>query len=112
MKLDRLLGILTVLLKNDRVSAPQLAEKFEVTRRTIGRDIDTLCQAGIPIVTYQGGGGGISIADGYKLDKSILTTLKILFKTTNEQDKLLSCSRRYDGIENDLNREWTYDSKL
>ncbi|MDD2503014.1 MAG: WYL domain-containing protein, partial [Clostridia bacterium] len=73
MKLDRLLGILTILLKNDRVTAPQLAEKFEVTRRTIGRDIDTLCQAGIPIVTHQGGGGGISIADGYKLDKSILT---------------------------------------
>jgi predicted DNA-binding transcriptional regulator YafY len=73
MKLDRLLGILTILLKNDRVTAPQLAEKFEVARRTIGRDIDTLCQAGIPIVTHQGGGGGISIADGYKLDKSILT---------------------------------------
>ncbi len=74
MKLDRLLGILTVLLKNDRVTAPRLAEKFEVTRRTIGRDIDTLCQAGIPIVTHQGGGGSISIADGYKLDKNILTT--------------------------------------
>ncbi len=74
MKLDRLLGILTVLLKNDRITAPRLAEKFEVTRRTIGRDIDTLCQAGIPIVTHQGGGGGISIADGYKLDKNILTT--------------------------------------
>ena len=73
MKLDRLLGILTILLKNDRVTAPQLAEKFEVTRRTIGRDIDALCQAGIPIVTHQGSGGGISIADGYKLDKSILT---------------------------------------
>ncbi len=73
MKLDRLLGILTILLQNKRVTAPQLAEKFEVTRRTIGRDIDALCRTGIPIVTYQGGGGGISIADGYKLDKSILT---------------------------------------
>lgn len=74
MKIDRLLGILTILLQNDRVTAPYLAEKFEVTRRTIGRDIDTLCQAGIPIVTHQGGGGGISIAEGYKLDKSVLTT--------------------------------------
>jgi len=73
MKLDRLLGILTVLLQNDRVTAPYLAEKFEVTRRTIGRDIDTLCQAGIPIVTHQGTGGGISIAEGFKLDKSVLT---------------------------------------
>lgn len=74
MKLDRLLGILTILLQKDRVTAPYLANKFEVNRRTIGRDIDTLCQAGIPIVTYQGSGGGISIAEGFKIDKSILTT--------------------------------------
>ena len=74
MKLDRLLGILTVLLQNDRITAPELAEKFEVNRRTIGRDIDTLCQAGIPIVTHQGIGGGISIAEGFRLDKSVLTT--------------------------------------
>ena len=73
MKLDRLLGILTILLQNDRVTAPELAEKFEVNRRTIGRDIDTLCQAGIPIVTHQGVGGGIAIAEGFKLDKSVLT---------------------------------------
>jgi predicted DNA-binding transcriptional regulator YafY len=74
MKLDRLLGILTILLQKDRVTAPYLAERFEVNRRTIGRDVDTLCQAGIPIVTYQGAGGGISIAEGFKLDKSVLTT--------------------------------------
>lgn len=73
MKIDRLLGILTILLQNERITAPYLAEKFEVTRRTIGRDIDTLCQSGIPIITYQGSGGGISIAEGFKLDKSILT---------------------------------------
>jgi predicted DNA-binding transcriptional regulator YafY len=74
MKLDRLLGILTVLLQNDRVSAPELAEKFEVNRRTIGRDIDALCMAGIPVVAYQGSGGGFSIAEGFKLDKAVLTT--------------------------------------
>jgi len=73
MRLDRLLGILTDLLQSNRVTAPQLAEKFEVSRRTIGRDIDTLCAAGIPIVTQQGMGGGISIMEGFKLDKSILT---------------------------------------
>jgi len=73
VKLDRLLGILTFLLQNERVTAPYLAEKFEVNRRTIGRDIDALCRAGIPIVTHQGTGGGISIAEGFKLDKSVLT---------------------------------------
>jgi len=65
MKLDRLLGILVALMQNDRVTAPALAKKFEVTRRTIGRDIDALCRAGIPIVTRQGAGGGISIAEGF-----------------------------------------------
>ena len=78
MKLDRLLGILTVLLQKDKVTAPYLAEKFEVNRRTIGRDIDTLCMAGIPIVTQQGAGGGISIAEGFKLDKSVLTSSELL----------------------------------
>lgn len=73
MKIDRLFGILTVLLQKDHVTAPYLAEKFEVTRRTITRDIDALCRAGIPIITRQGGGGGISIARGYKLDKTVLT---------------------------------------
>ena len=73
MKIDRLLGILTLLLQSGNVTAPCLAERFEVSRRTIGRDIDALCQAGIPVVTRQGGGGGISIAEGYKLDKSVLT---------------------------------------
>jgi len=77
MKLDRLIGILTVLLQNDRVTAPYLAERFEVNRRTIGRDIDALCQAGIPIVTRQGTGGGISIMEGFKLDKNILTVSEL-----------------------------------
>lgn len=74
MKLDRLIGILTILLQNDRITAPELAKRFEVTRRTIGRDIDALCQAGIPIVTYQGSGGGLAIAEGFRLDKSVLST--------------------------------------
>ncbi len=73
MKLDRLMGILTLLLQNDRITAPELAKRFEVNRRTIGRDIEALCQAGIPIVTYQGCGGGLSIAEGFRLDKSVLT---------------------------------------
>jgi len=77
MKLDRLMGILAIMLQNDRVTAPYLASTFEVSRRTISRDIDALCQAGIPIVTHQGAGGGISIADGFKLDKSVLTKAEL-----------------------------------
>jgi len=73
MKIDRLVGILSILLQKDSVTAPYLAEKFEVSRRTINRDIETLCQAGIPLVTSQGHGGGISIMDGYRIDKTLLT---------------------------------------
>ena len=47
MKLDRMIGILAILLQRDRVTAPYLAEKFEVSRRTINRDIERLCMAGL-----------------------------------------------------------------
>ncbi|KUO76918.1 MAG: DNA-binding transcriptional regulator [Clostridia bacterium BRH_c25] len=77
MKIDRLLGIITILLQCDKVTAPELAKKFEVSRRTIHRDVDDICKAGIPIITYQGGDGGISIADGYKLDKSALSVAEL-----------------------------------
>lgn len=73
MKLDRMIGILAVLLQKERVTAPELAAKFEVSRRTISRDIDALCRAGIPIDTRQGAGGGIAIMDGYRIDRALLT---------------------------------------
>lgn len=74
MKLDRMIGILSILLQQDKVTAPYLAEKFEVSRRTISRDIQSLCMAGIPLVTKQGANGGISIMEGYKIDRTLLDT--------------------------------------
>jgi len=74
MKIDRLIGILSVLLQEEMITAPELSEKFEVSRRTINRDIEDLCKAGIPIITSQGRGGGISIMDGYRMDRAILST--------------------------------------
>ena len=74
MKIDRLIGILSVLLQEEKTTAPELAERFEVSRRTINRDIEDLCKAGIPIRTTQGTGGGISIMDGYRMDRTILTS--------------------------------------
>ena len=74
MKIDRLIGILSILLQEEMTTAPELAEKFEVSRRTINRDIEDLCKAGIPIRTAQGTGGGISIMDGYCIDRTILTS--------------------------------------
>ena len=74
MKIDRLIGILSILLQKEMVTAPELAEHFEVSRRTINRDIEALCMAGIPIQTTQGVGGGISIMSGYRMDRTILTS--------------------------------------
>ena len=74
MKIDRLIGILSILLQKEKVTAPELAEKFEVSKRTINRDIVDLCKAGIPIVTSQGSGGGIGIMDGYRMDRTILSS--------------------------------------
>ena len=74
MKIDRLIGILSVLLQKEKMTAPELAERFEVSRRTINRDIEDLCKAGIPIQTSQGTGGGISIMEGYRLNRTILTS--------------------------------------
>lgn len=73
MKMDRLIGILSVLLQQEKVTAPELAEHFEVSRRTVQRDIEALCRAGIPISTAQGAGGGISIMEGYRVDRTLLT---------------------------------------
>ncbi len=73
MKIDRLLGIIITLLQQEKVTAHYLAEKFEVSVRTINRDIVDLCKAGIPVVTTQGANGGISVLNGYKIDKTLLT---------------------------------------
>lgn len=74
MKIDRLIGILSILLQQEKVTAPYLAERFEVSRRTINRDVEDICKAGIPIVTTRGAEGGISILDGYRIDKTLLSS--------------------------------------
>ena len=73
MKVDRLLAIVTILTQKRKVKAKDLAERFEVSLRTIYRDIEDIGKAGIPIVTYPGGSGGVGIAEGFTLDKSALT---------------------------------------
>ncbi|MBQ9118674.1 MAG: YafY family transcriptional regulator [Lachnospiraceae bacterium] len=73
MKVDRLIGIITILQQKGKVTAPYLAEKFEVSRRTIQRDIEDICRAGVPIVTTQGTDGGIEIMEGFQLDTTVFT---------------------------------------
>lgn len=73
MQINRLFQIIYILLHKKTITAKELAERFEVSVRTIYRDIDTLSSAGIPIYASQGKGGGISLLDDYVLDKSVLS---------------------------------------
>ncbi|MDZ5010856.1 HTH domain-containing protein [Clostridium perfringens] len=59
MKIDRLLGILNILVNTGRITIKELAERFEVSKRTVFRDLDALNESGIPIITYSGIGGGV-----------------------------------------------------
>jgi predicted DNA-binding transcriptional regulator YafY len=73
MQINRLFETIYILLHKKTTTAKELAERFEVSERTIYRDIETLSSAGIPIYASQGKGGGISLLDDYVLDKSILS---------------------------------------
>lgn len=78
MKLDRLLAIVIILVNRRIIQAKELAEQFEVSIRTIYRDIDIINQAGIPVVSYQGAGGGIGLSEGYRLDRNVLTNNELI----------------------------------
>jgi Predicted transcriptional regulator len=73
MQVNRLFEIVYILLEKKKVTANELAEHFEVSKRTILRDIDALTIAGIPIYTSKGKGGGISILDNFVLNKTTIS---------------------------------------
>lgn len=73
MQESRLFKIIYHLVNEGSSTASQLAEKFEVSVRTIYRDIDVISSVGIPIYATQGNGGGIAIAETFILDKSFLS---------------------------------------
>jgi predicted DNA-binding transcriptional regulator YafY len=74
MKIDRLVSIIMILLDKKRIGAQELAKSFEVSPRTIYRDIDTINMAGIPVCSIPGVGGGFEIMQNYKIDKNVFTT--------------------------------------
>lgn len=73
MKIDRLFQIVYILLEKKNVTAKMLSEHFEVSQRTIYRDIDVLGQCGVPVYTTKGKGGGIALLENFILDKSAMT---------------------------------------
>lgn len=78
---NRLFEIIYILMQKKKATAKELAEKFEVSTRTIYRDIEILSRANIPVYATKGKEGGIGLLDGYVLNKSILSE--------EEQDQIL-----------------------
>lgn len=94
MKAERLYAITVYLLNHGRTSASELARHFEVSLRTIQRDMDSLCLAGIPVIAVNGAAGGYEISDRFTMDKDfatsddyshILTALRGLVSATGDQ---------------------------
>ncbi|MBS7007808.1 helix-turn-helix transcriptional regulator [Anaerostipes sp.] len=73
MKVDRLVSIIMILLDKKRIGAQELADMFEVSPRTIYRDIDAISMAGIPVRSASGVGGGFEIMQEYKVDKKFFS---------------------------------------
>lgn len=73
MKIDRLVSIIMILLDKKRIGAQELAAKFEVSPRTIYRDIDSISMAGIPVYSVPGVGGGFEIMENYKIDRKVFS---------------------------------------
>ncbi len=74
MKIDRLVSIIMILLDKEKIGAKELADMFEVSPRTIYRDIDAINMAGIPICSTAGVGGGFEILQSYKIDKNVFSS--------------------------------------
>lgn len=73
MRIDRMLSIIILLLNRRRITARELSERFEVSLRTVYRDIDAINLAGIPVISNQGFGGGYEIPDSYKLSRQVIS---------------------------------------
>lgn len=114
MQIDRLIQIVFLLLSHDNITAKQLAEELGVSTRTIYRDINILSIAGIPITSQKGYGGGLSLLQGFSLDKSyftqaeqrnIIQALQIL-KSSNYPDADKSLNKIAGLFNHNLQSEW------
>ncbi len=96
MKSSRLFQIVYRLLQDGRLTAPELATQLEVSKRTIYRDIDVLCEAGVPIATEQGKGGGIRLMEDFVFSRALMSEA--------EQEQLLLAVKSLSPItqENEL----------
>ncbi len=114
MQIDRLIQIVFLLLSYENITAKRLAEELCVSTRTIYRDINVLSIAGIPILSKKGYRGGLSLLQGFSLDKSYFTleeqsnivqALQIL-KSSNYPDADKTLSKVAGLFSHHLQSEW------
>lgn len=97
MKIERLLSIVVMLLNKERICANDFADKFGVSLRTIYRDIETINNAGIPIISYPGNNGGFGIIDTFKFEKHFISEA--------DMDYLLASVKGINSTMNDIRLE-------
>ena len=102
MQINRLFEIIYILLEKTTCTASELAEHFEVSARTIYRDVETLSQAGIPIYMSKGKGGGISLLPDFILNKAVLTE--------QEKNHILSSMKAFSAV--NLSKSDTADTTM
>lgn len=106
MKLNRLIGIISILLQKDKTTIAELAEKFEVSYRTVIRDIEAINMAGIPIASERGKGGGVYIMSSYKIDRTVLSSEEMQFILTGLQSlDSVSGTNRYKQLMDKLSAD-------
>lgn len=107
MRTDRLLAETIYLLEHRRVPARELAARFEVSTRTILRDMEALCMAGIPVISFEGASGGFALEESYRLDhraadqgniQLILTALRAMSTAVQDQ-KLLATIEKFQALQ-------------
>ena len=95
MRIERLFNILLYLLNHQKVTAAQLSEFFQVSKRTIYRDIDTLSSSGVPLFTVLGVNGGIQLMENYRLNRFTFSEAEknILIQSLNTQHTLIETDK-------------------
>ena len=114
MQMNRLFEMIYLLMERGDLTAAELAQRFEVSARTIYRDVDRLSAAGIPVYAAKGRGGGIRLLSDFVLDRSLLTTAQqdeILFalqslRATNAGGEEGALERLGVLFQRDITREW------
>ncbi|MHB1393933.1 MAG: helix-turn-helix transcriptional regulator [Clostridia bacterium] len=100
MRIDRLLSMILIISNKGRVTGKELAEHFEVSLRTVYRDIDKICEAGIPIASEGGMGGGFYVMENFSLDKQFLkkSEVQTLSAVMDNLDFLFGKNKQFNDI--------------